>query len=166
MKSIEEASLDISKGIMERELELRNELQLIDGLIAKTAKEFKEAADQGDHSENAAYSEAKDELNKLNTQKLYLFRELESITAVASHANYVPKTYIGLYSTFRLERLDTGEVSTWKIYPGSISDINRSMMSSESPIYKTLEGREKGDIIRTTNKVSGKVLQFKILEVY
>lgn len=166
MDSIEEASKRISKSLKDRYLELKEHLKDVNRLISSTAKEFKEASAKGDHSENAAYSEAKDKLTKLNTQKLYLLMDIESIENVTNDLKYVPKSYIDIYSTFRLERYDTKEITTWRVYPGSISDIDRGIMSSESPIYSLLEDREKNDIIKTTNRINGKTIEFKILEVY
>jgi transcription elongation factor GreA len=166
MLNIEEASKQISRSLQDRYLDLKNELNTVNELIAATAKEFKEAAAAGDVRENAAYSEAEDKLTKLNTQKLYLLQEIESIESVTTDLRYVPKSYIDIYSTFRLKREDTEEISTWRVYPGSISDVERGIMSSQSPIYKTLEGKEKGDTIITNNRISGKSLKFTVLEVY
>lgn len=166
MLNIEEESKKISRSLQDRYLELKTELGELNELISNTAKEFKEAAGKGDHSENAAYSEAKDKLTKLNTQKLYLLQNIESIESVTTDLKYVPKTYIDIYSTFRLQREDTEEISTWRVYPGSISDVERGIMSSESPIYKQLEGKEKGDVVITTHRINGKKVKFTILEVY
>lgn len=166
MNSIQEASNEISDKLAGRRLELASELEKVNKLIAVTAKEFKDAAEKGDHSENAAYTEAKDKLTKLNTQKLYLLQNIRDINSVVPNLRYVPKSYIGMYSTFRLKRLDTGEVSTWKVYPGSLSNVEIGVMSSECPIYKLLDGKEKGDIIGTTHRINGKIVKFEVLEVY
>ena len=166
MISIQEASVAISDKLAGRRLELAGELEQVNKLIAVTAKEFKDAAEKGDHSENAAYSEAKDKLTKLNTQKLYLLQSIRDINAITPDLRYVPKSYIGMYSTFRLKRLDTGEVSTWRVYPGSLSNVEIGVMSSECPIYKLLDGKEEGDIVESTHRISGKVIKFEVLEVY
>lgn len=166
MLSIAEESKEISLRLSDRSAELKRELMSVNELIAVTAKEFKEAAGQGDHSENAAYTEAKDKLTKLNTQKYYLLKDIECIDSVTTNLEYVPRTYIDMYSTFRLKRVDTGEISTWKVYPGSISDVERGIMSSECPIYKLLSGKERGDIISTKNRMTGDVVKFEVIEVY
>lgn len=166
MTSISEESRNITFKLQDRYVELKEELKNVNSLIGATAKEFKEAALQGDHSENAAYSEAKDKLTKLNTQKYYLLRDIESIESAVTDMQYVPKEYIDIYSTFRLKREDTGEVSTWKVYPGSISDIERGIMSSECPIFKLLKDKVAGDTISAVNRVNGSVVKFNILEVY
>lgn len=166
MLSIEEESRRITRNLKDKEVELQNELKHVNKLIEETAKEFKDAASKGDVRENAAYAEAESKLTKLNTQKLYLLKDIEAIVSVSSDLKYVSKSYIDLYSTFRLERVDTGEVSTWKVYPGSLSDVERGILSSECSIYELLAGKESGDTVKTTNKISGKSVQFTVREVY
>lgn len=166
MLSIEEESRRISRNLQDRYIELKNELNNVNELIGTTAKEFKDAASKGDVRENSAYSEAESKLTKLNTQKLYLLKDIEAIESVTTDLRYVPKSYIDIYSTFRLKREDTGEVSTWKVYPGSISDVERGILSSESPIYKLFEHKESGDSISTNNKISGESVRFTVEEVY
>lgn len=161
-----EVSKEITDKLNNKLISLKNELSSVDKLIQETAVEFKEAASQGDHSENAAYSEAKDKLTKLNTQLLYLYKSISDIEAVMSDNIYVSKSYIDLYSTFILERIDTGEISTWKVFPGSISDIEIGIMSSESSMYKLLQGKEVNDIVITKHRISGKEVHFKIIAVY
>lgn len=164
--TIEEASLDIAKSFQDKYSELVQELASINEELAITAKKFKKAAGDGDHSENAAYSEAKDKLTKLNAQKSYLLEDLKSFQSVPAQIKYVPKTYIDVYSTFRLRREDTGTVETWRVYPGTISDMSRSIMSSECPIFQQLKNKESGSVIRTKNRMSGKFVEFTVLEVY
>lgn len=166
MLSIEEESKRISMNLKDRYIELKRELTDANDLIAVTAKEFKDAAAKGDVRENSAYAEAESKLTKLNTQKLYILKDIEAIESVTTDLRYVPKSYIDIYSTFRLEREDTKEVSTWKVYPGSISDVERGILSSQSPIYTLFQNKESGNSISTTNKTSGEVVKFTVLEVY
>lgn len=166
MLSIEEESKRISRSLQDRYQELKKELSSVNEIIAATVKEFKDAAAKGDHSENAAYSEAKDKLTKLNTQKLFLIQNIESIESVTTELRYVPKTYIDILSTFRLKRLDNGDISVWRVYPGQISDVERGIMSSECSIYKYLANMEKGDVVSTTNRINGNVVKFEVLEIY
>lgn len=166
MLSIEEESLRISRNLKDRYIELKRELSNVNELISSTSKEFKDAASKGDVRENSAYAEAESKLTKLNTQKLYLLKDIEAIESVTTDLRYVPKSYIDLYSTFRVEREDNGEISTWKVYPGSISDVDRGILSTESSIYGLFEGKERGDVVSTSNKISGEIVRFIIQEVY
>ena len=133
---------------------LKLELKKIDSYIDEVALEFKKAAALGDHSENAAYTEAKDDLEKASIRKLYLIQDIESIESLSSDINYVGKDYIGIYSTFTLRRLDDGSETTWMVFPSNISALNISVMASDSPIFKLVKGKQKGDKITVSHRVT------------
>lgn len=167
MISIQEESQNISNRLVERYSEITLELNEVNTLINETSKEFRSAVDKGDLRENAAYSEAKDKLTRLNTHKIYLLKTKEAIQSVSnSSVNYVSKDYIDIYSTFRLLREDTNEISSWKVFPTFLSDVEKGIMSHESDIFKQLKGKCKDDVIIATNRVTNKKVSYRILEVF
>lgn len=166
MIDMKEESLKKSLIIKERYLELKKELKDINEIINSTVKEFRHASSQGDLSENAAYTEAKEKLVKLYTQKSYILEDIEYIENNISDITYVPKSYIDVNSTFLIRRLDNQKEEIWKVNPGTIVDPIRGILSTACPIYQEFKGREKGDIIKTKNRVTGQTVEFQILDVY
>jgi transcription elongation GreA/GreB family factor len=166
MLSLKEESVRISRSLQDTYAESKKLLTKLEDEIIITSKEFKAASEEGDHRENAAYTTAQEDLANLNKRKINLLRLLDDIEQLKSDSTYVPKSFIGLYSTFRLLREDTEEISTWKVFPGLISDTDRGIMSDEAPIFKLLKDKQAGDIIEQTHKISGKTINFRILEVY
>lgn len=166
MESIEQASVSITKSLQDKYLELKYFLKEVNKDIEEVAKEFRTAAASGDVSENAAYTEAKDELTRLNTYKIYLLMEIEEIEAIGVNINYVPKTYIDLYSTVRVREEHTGNIYTWKIFPGNITDMKRGIISSEVSAYEKMKGKEEGDYFILEHRITGEEYKYTILEVY
>lgn len=164
---IKEASKQISNNFRDKYLDLKNELSKSNLMIEDTVKEFKIASAQGDHSENAAYIDAKDKLTKLSVLKVYILKDLEDMEQMLPDSKYVPSSYIGFYSTFRIKCLDgSEEITTWKVYPNSIYSIVPGVLSVKSYVYPLFCDKEVGDIVETINRASGEHIKYVILDIY
>lgn len=131
----------------------------------KTAKRkeiagrIQEAKELGDLSENAEYTEAKEEQGFVEGRIL----ELEDMTKnVEVIQNGMTKSRIVIGSMIRAKNPE-GKLLNYRIVGSRESDPNQGLISNESPIGKAFLGKQKGDVVEV--KTPRGALMFQILEI-
>ena len=118
-----------------------------------------EARAFGDLSENAEYTEAKNDQTKCYTRIKELEQLIENAIIVEESNNGI----VGLGISVKILR--DGVECEYKIVGSNEADPFENKISDRSPIGAALIGKKKGDVIHaTTNK--NKVIEIKILDVF
>ena len=121
-----------------------------------------EARAQGDLSENAEYDAAKE-------KQAFIEGRLAEIEAKLSHATVIVPASLNAEgkcvfgSTVTIEDLDNEKKSTYQIVGDDESDIKGNKISINSPLAKSLIGKEEGDVVEFESP--GGVKSFEILKV-
>ncbi len=120
-----------------------------------------EARQLGDLKENAEYHAAKEKLAVLDSQ----IAELGGIIskAVIVDPESLPHDKVSFGSTIQLVDVDTEEEFTYAIVGGVESNVEKGLISFNSPLAKQLMGKEEGDEI--TAKLPGGEKTFEVLWV-
>ncbi len=112
----------------------------------KVVQDIAEARAQGDLSENAEYDAAKERQGFIEGR----IRQIESILSQAviidpSKLNAEGKCVFG--STVEIEDLDEEIKSIYQIVGDDEADIKEKKISINSPLAKSMIGKEEGDVI-------------------
>jgi transcription elongation factor GreA len=127
--------------------ELRAELEeLINVKRPQLAERLREAISQGDLSENADYSDAKEQQAFLEGRIQYLENLLRSAVIVnGNDHDALDEVQVGTAVTIQAE----GEPEeTYRIVGAAEADPRNGKISNESPMGAALLGRRKGDLVR------------------
>jgi transcription elongation factor GreA len=123
------------------------------------AKRLRDAISQGDLSENADYSAAKEEQAFLEGK----IQEYESLLRIATIIEEKPvEGVIGIGSTV-VVTLDGGDPETYNIVGMKEADPHQRKISNDSPIGKSLMGLRVGEV--ATAETPGGALQLKVIEI-
>lgn len=123
------------------------------------AKRLRDAISQGDLSENADYSAAKEEQAFLEGK----IQEYESLLRKATIIEEKPvEGVIGIGSTV-VVTLDGGDPETYNIVGMKEADPHQRKISNDSPIGKSLMGLRVGEV--ATAETPGGALQLKVIEI-
>ena len=112
----------------------------------QVVQDIAEARAQGDLSENAEYDAAKERQGFIEGR----IRQIESILSQAAiidptSLNAEGKCVFG--STVEIEDLDEEVKSTYQIVGDDEADIKQKKISINSPLAKSMIGKEEGDVI-------------------
>lgn len=165
MSLLQQESLRISDNLVKLQNELENQKAETIKAIDDMTEEFKIASAQGDHSENAAFSEAKSKLSMYNVTLSILDTRLKSIANKVDESNYKSIGLVTLYSTVKLEIPD-GREFVYKLYPEGVSDINKGILAADSPVGRAIWLKEVGDIVTLEHIVTGEPIRYKIKDIY
>ncbi len=127
-------------------------------------KALKTAADMGDLSENAEYQAAKERQSYLQARLAQLRERLATLSMV--NLSKVPTDRVSYGSKVVLLDLDTDKEVTYKLVSSEESNVKEGLISTASPIGKSLMGREEGDEveIRTPGGIKNyEIVQFTTL---
>lgn len=137
---------DIKK--MEEEIEYR---KLV--VRPKAVEDVREAAAQGDRSENFEYYAAK-RFNRQNNSRIsYLERMIKTATIIDDES---AEDEVGLNNTVTVEFLEDGSTRQFKIVTTIRADSISGMITNESPMGKALLHHKVGDVchVRVNDSVS------------
>ena len=143
--------------------ELEKELDyLITVKRPEISDQIKEARAFGDLSENAEYSEARNEQSR-NEGRI---QELENIlkNAVVAAEDDVDPGKIGVGCEVRLLDLEYDEEVTYRIVGSTEANSLKGKISNESPVGAALIGRGAGDVV-SIELPAGGTAQYKIISV-
>lgn len=114
---------------------------------------LKVATDMGDLRENAEYQSAKERQSYVQAELAQLRQRLASLSMV--NLSKIPTDRVSYGSTVQLVDLDTGQKLTYRLVTSEESDVAKGLISTSSPIGRTLMGHEEGDevAIRTPGGV-------------
>lgn len=102
------------------------------------------AAALGDRSENADYIYGKKLLREIDSRVRFLRKRIDNLEIVVSKPDNQEKVYFGAWIT--LED-DEGNISTLRIVGADEIDLKKSWISLNSPVAKSLLGKNKGDYV-------------------
>lgn len=94
-----------------------------------------EAAAQGDRSENAEYIYGKKQLREIDRRIRFLQKRLDVLKIVDRPPTDTSRVFFGAW--VRLES-DTGDIAEYRIVGPDESDINKGLISIDSPLARAL----------------------------
>ncbi len=151
---MKDAKEKLQQQIRTLERELNEELPLA----------LKKALEMGDLRENAEYQTAKERQSYVQAQLGQLRQRLSKLSMV--NLNKIPTDRVSYGSTVVVLDLDSGAESTYRLVTSEESDVAKGLISTSSPIGKSLMGHEEGDEveIRTPRGVKNvEIVQLKTM---
>ena len=131
--------------------ELHNELPL----------ELKKAVAHGDLSENAEYSAARERQDYVRARLGQLGKRLADVALI--NMNSIPRNQAAFGSTVMLYDVDKGVEVEYKLVVSEEADVAKGMISTSSPIGRSLQGKKVGDMV-TVQTPAGKK-EFEVLKL-
>ena len=142
---------DIKKALDEQIRQLEHEL------TTELPAEIKKAVALGDLSENAEYHMAKQRQEFVNARLGQLKRRMAELSLV-NMAN-IPRDKVGFGSTVVVLDTDKDQELTYKLVTSEESDVVKGLISTTSPIGRSLIGKEVGDVAVVTTPVGKRELE-------
>src|SRR5262249_32681385 len=127
----------------------------------KNVQDIEEARAHGDLSENAEYTAAKERQSHIAGRIV----ELEDRIARAQviDPSKIDHRKIVFGATVRLSDVDSGDEVTYQIVGGHESDVRQGKISIESPIAKSLIGKELNDVVKVVTPRGAR--EFEVMEI-
>lgn len=119
------------------------------------------ARGHGDLSENAEYDAAKEKQGQLMGKIAFLEDQLARAQIIDPAGIEQEKIVFG--ASIKMTDVDSGESLSYQIVGAYESDIKIGRISIESPIAKSLIGKETGDVVKVTTPRGAR--EFEIIEV-
>ena len=127
----------------EGEQVLREELQFLwKQNRPEVTQAVREAAAQGDRSENAEYIYGKKQLREIDRRIRFLSKRLEELTVVDRLPDDREKVFFGAWVTVENEE---GEEQTYRLVGADEFDLNKGYLSINSPMARALIGKRLDD---------------------
>lgn len=127
----------------EGEQVLREELQFLwKQKRPEVTQAVREAAAQGDRSENAEYIYGKKQLREIDRRIRFLSKRLEELTVVDRLPDDREKVFFGAWVTVENEE---GEEQTYRLVGADEFDLARGYLSINSPMARALIGKRLDD---------------------
>ena len=141
---------------------LQEEIRLIQHeLTTELPKELKKAIALGDLSENAEYQSAKQRQEILNAKLAQLRKRLADVAMI--NFERIPRDRVSYGSTVILYDLQKDAEITYKLVSAEESDIRNGLISTTSPIGRSLLNKREGDTARANTP--GGLKEFEILRL-
>lgn len=142
--------------------QLEQELtHLIEVRRPEVAAMIRDAKEDGDLRENAAYDEAKEQQGFIEGR----IQELEDLLRRATVIESVHGDSVALGSLVRVVEVDDDSVEeAFRIVGSAEADPLRGKISNLSPLGAALMGRKAGDVVKY-NAPNGSQMSFKVLSV-
>ncbi len=128
----------IKKKLLEEIKQLEYEL------TTELPAEIKKAVALGDLSENAEYHSAKQRQEFVNARLGQLKKRMGELSMV--NLSNIPHDKVGFGSTIVVFDGTKNEELTYKLVTSEESDVSKGLISTTSPIGRSLVGKELGDI--------------------
>lgn len=140
---MKEVKRELEERIKKLERELKDELP----------KALKKALEMGDLRENAEYQAAKERQSYVQAELAQLRQRLARLSLV--NLNKIPEGKISYGSTVVLYDVDRDQEVTYRLVTSEEADVSKGLISTTSPIGKSLMGRQAGDevVIQTPGGV-------------
>ncbi|PIR81611.1 MAG: hypothetical protein COU21_02695 [Candidatus Komeilibacteria bacterium CG10_big_fil_rev_8_21_14_0_10_36_65] len=137
--------------------EFKTKLKKLKSAQPKAIQDVRQLAEGGDFSENAAYQIAKGRLRRLNN-KIFKLEEHLKNSIIINPSSKSDQVQLGNRVTINL----AGEIITYLILGSSEIDLEKNIISHNSPIGSSLIGKKVGDnfTLRLDNKEKvGKIIK-------
>ena len=142
----------LQEEILALEYELNNELP----------KELKRARAMGDLSENAEYSMAKQRQDIVAARLGQLRRRLANLSLI--NLNNIPTDRIAFGSRVVLYDVDRGTEVKYKLVTTEEADVAKGLISTTSPIGKSLMGKQVGDTAKVVTPNGAREFEVRSLQ--
>ena len=119
------------------------------------------ARGHGDLSENAEYDAAKEKQGQLMGKIAFIEDQLARAQIIDPASIEHEKIVFG--ASIKMTDVDSGESLSYQIVGAYESDIKIGKISIESPIAKSLIGKETGDVVKVTTPRGAR--EFEIIEI-
>ena len=124
-------------------------------------KEIKRALEFGDLRENAEYRAALDRQDVVKARIAQLRQRLSEIASI--DLSKVPTDRAAYGSTLVLYDAERDEEVTYKLVTPEESDPQSGMISTTSPVGRSLMGKEEGDEVKVTTPAGARNFEIKRL---
>jgi transcription elongation factor GreA len=124
---------------------LEKELERLKQERPAVIQSIKEAREEGDLSENAAYDAARERQGMLEAKITHIESRMAQFQIIDVNTMGGDKAIFG--ATVELEDLDTGETKTYTLLGPDEADYASGSISILSPVGRALLGKEAGDEI-------------------
>lgn len=142
----------LQEEILALEYELNNELP----------KELKRARAMGDLSENAEYSMAKQRQDIVAARLGQLRKRLANLSLI--NLNNIPSDRIAFGSRVVLYDVDRGAEVEYKLVTSEEADVAKGLISTTSPIGKSLMGKQVGDTAKVVTPNGAREFEVRSLQ--
>jgi transcription elongation factor GreA len=130
-------------------------------LLPENIKDIEVARAQGDLSENAEYTAAKERQSYIHGKIQEIENNLALSDVIDLAAMATDKAVFG--TVVNIEEMDTGKSIKYQLVGPFESDINENKISVTAPLGKALIGKKIGDEIEV--KAPGGVRKFEIVDI-
>jgi transcription elongation factor GreA len=147
--------IDIKKKLQEEIVQLEQEFRV------DLPKEILKAREHGDLKENAEYHAAKERQGMVNARLQQLKQRLSEIAMI--DFTKIATDRVGLGSEVVVLDIKKDEEVTYLLVMTEETDAARGMISTGSPIGRSLVGKEVGDVVKV--QLPGGVRELEILKL-
>lgn len=127
----------------------------------KIVAEIKRSMELGDLSENAEYHAAKETQRYIEAKLADLEFKLAQVEIVDTDA--IPSDKVYLYAKVLVKDLKDGEEIEYAIVPAAEADLDKDIISVNSPVAKAMLGKAVGD--KVDIKVPIGTISYEILKI-
>ena len=106
------------------------------------------AASHGDLSENAEYKSARERQDFVRARVRQLQQQLEKLSSI--DISRLPRDRASYGSTVVLKDIDRGSEVTYRLVTPEEADIEQGLISTSSPIGRSLLNKQEGDEVKVT----------------
>ena len=146
----------------EGERALRDELQLLWKVERPQITDtVREAAKNGDRSENGDYIYGKRRLREIDSRVRYLTKRLKDLTIVDEQPDDIGRVFFGANVTVKDKK---GKKLSWHIVGPDEFDLSKGKVSIDSPLARALIGKSVGDV--TDVKTPDGIQTYIVKEVF
>ena len=140
---------------------LRKDIEELERFIKiDIARDLQTAAAHGDLRENAEYQAAK-EKQALSMTRLRELRDQVRSAEVVKRRDF-PEDIVTLLKRVRIKDVDTGAEEEYTILGGGDTDLDKGVISYQSPLAACLIGHRKGEVVEA--ELPGGTRKFEILD--
>ena len=125
-------------------------------------KELRKAVAHGDLSENAEYHAAKERQDYVQARLAQLTKRLSSLSL--TNFNNIPRDSVAFGSTVVVYDVDKGTEIEYKIVSSEEADVAKGMISTSSPIGRSLIGKKVGDTVNV--QTPGGKKEFEVVKLW
>lgn len=123
---------------------LENEIRSLERELREELPEaLKKAIEMGDLRENAEYQTAKERVSFVQARLAMIRERLSKLSLI--DLSKIPENKVSYGSTVTLQDLDMEREITYRLVSSEESDVAKGLISTVSPIGKSLMGHEEGD---------------------
>lgn len=130
-------------------------------MMRECLQDLADAKDKGDISENAEYDIAKEQLENLQLRIKTKEDTLRRVVLIDESS--IDTSKVGILTKVSIENINNSTKAIYSIVPENEIDVRNGKISINSPIAKSLVGREVGEVVEF--QAPAGLFKFKILKI-